>query len=138
MAGLTMNISDRTAEHFLGQAIGGIRHLPHGLTIGLVRAETLERHHVPATLERVVDAMGEAPDESADGSRAVRAVRRLLASLDFPVLTSIGIGAGDLDQLADSALADFFITVSPVPWTKEELLAAFSSALGLTDRSVDL
>jgi alcohol dehydrogenase len=33
MAGLTMNISDCTAEHSLGQAIGGLKHVPHGLTI---------------------------------------------------------------------------------------------------------
>ena len=49
MAGLAMNISDCTAEHSLGQAIGGEFHAPHGLTIGLVLAETLERerHVVP-------------------------------------------------------------------------------------------
>ena len=81
MAGLTMNISDCTAEHSLGQAIGGISHVPHGLTIGLVLAETLEREraHVPGVLDRVADAMGEPDDGSADGSRAVRAVRRILA-----------------------------------------------------------
>ncbi|MCX6431290.1 MAG: iron-containing alcohol dehydrogenase [Actinobacteria bacterium] len=42
MAGLTMNISDCTAEHSLGQAIGGLKHVPHGLTIGLVLVETLD------------------------------------------------------------------------------------------------
>ncbi len=54
MAGLAMNISDCTAEHSLGQAIGGITGAPHGLTVGLVLAETLdrERHHVPELLER--------------------------------------------------------------------------------------
>ncbi len=64
MAGLAMNISDCTAEHSLGQAIGGVTHVPHGLTIGLVLAETLEREraHVPELLERVADAMGE-PDD---------------------------------------------------------------------------
>jgi alcohol dehydrogenase len=137
MAGLTMNISDCTAEHSLGQAIGGIRHVPHGLTIGLVLAETLERerHHVPAVLERVADAMGEPEDASGDGSRAVRAVRRLLAALDFPVLSSIGVGEEDLEHLADLALGDFFITMSPVPWTKDEVRGAFASALALTDRA---
>ena len=92
MAGLAMNISDCTAEHSLGQAIGGVTHVPHGLTIGLVLAETLEREraHVPELLERVADAMGEPDDGSGDGSRAVRAVRRILAELDFPVLSSLG------------------------------------------------
>jgi len=137
MAGLAMNISDCTAEHSLGQAIGGITHVPHGLTIGLVLAETLEREraHVPEVLERVADAMGEPDDGSGDGSRAVRAVRRILAELDFPVLVSLGLTVGDIDRLADLALEDYFITMSPEPWTKDEVVAAFESALALTARA---
>ncbi len=137
MAGLAMNISDCTAEHSLGQAIGGVKHVPHGLTIGLVLAETLERErtHVPEQLERVADAMGEPDDGSADGSRAVRAVRRILAELDFPVLSSLGFAQGDLDHLADLALADYFITMSPEPWSKDEVVAAFASALALDGRA---
>lgn len=137
MAGLAMNISDCTAEHSLGQAIGGVKHVPHGLTIGLVLAETLdrERAHVPELLERVADAMGEPDDGSGDGGRAVRAVRRILAELDFPVLGSLGFVEADLDHLADLALADYFITMSPEPWSKDEVVSAFSSALALADRT---
>jgi len=138
MAGLTMNVSDCSAEHSLGQAIGGIRHVPHGLTIGLVLAQTLAREaaHVPTVLERVADAMGEPDDGSGDGSRAVRAVDRILAELDFPVLRSLDIGPNDLDTLADLALEDYFITMAPVPWTKDEVIAAFTAALALEARVV--
>lgn len=137
MAGLAMNISDCTAEHSLGQAIGGVTHVPHGLTIGLVLAETLEREraHVPQLLERVADAMGEPDDGSGDGSRAVRAVRRILAELDFPVLASLGFVEADLDHLADLALADYFITMSPVPWTRSEVVEAFGAALSIGSRT---
>ena len=137
MAGLAMNISDCTAEHSLGQAIGGVKHVPHGLTIGLVLAETLEREraHVPELLERVADAMGEPDDGSGDGSRAVRAVRRILAELEFPVLGSLGFVDADLDELADLALADYFITMSPSPWSKDEVAAAFTAALHLEGRA---
>lgn len=137
MAGLAMNISDCTAEHSLGQAIGGVKHVPHGLTIGLVLAETLEREraHVPELLERVADALGEPDDGSGDGSRAVRAVRRILAELEFPVLGSLGFVEADLDELAELALADYFITMSPVPWSKEEVVGAFSSALAVGSRT---
>lgn len=136
MAGLTMNISDCTAEHSLGQAIGGLKHVPHGLTIGLVLVETLERErqHVPEQLERVADAMGEPQDGTHDGTRAVRAVRRILAQLDFPVLGSLGLTEADVDQLADLALADFFITMSPHPWRKQEVVDAFLAALALESR----
>ena len=137
MAGLTMNVSDCSAEHSLGQAIGGITHVPHGLTIGLVLAETLQREaaHVPEVLERVADAMGEPNDGSGDGSRAVRAVRRVLADLDFPVLRSLGLGDDDIENLADLALEDYFITMAPKPWSKAEVIKAFTAALSLEQRS---
>ncbi|MDQ6816059.1 MAG: iron-containing alcohol dehydrogenase [Actinomycetota bacterium] len=136
MAGLTMNVSDCTAEHSLGQAIGGLFDAPHGLTIGLVLAETLEREreHVPWQLERVAYALGAPEDGSRDGSRAIRAVRELLARLEFPVLRSLGVERGDVDTLTSLALEDFFHTQSPRPWSAEEVRSAFEAALATTER----
>ena len=136
MAGLTMNISDCTAEHSLGQAIGGLKHVPHGLTIGLVLVETLTREAkiVPEKMERIADAMGVPQDGSKDGSRCVNAVRKILAELQFPVLSSLGFVEGDIDELAEIALKDFFITMAPKPWSKQEVVDAFMSALKLESR----
>jgi alcohol dehydrogenase len=136
MAGLTMNISDCTAEHSLGQAIGGVKHVPHGLTIGLVLAETLQREaqHVPEQLERVADAMGVAADGTSDGSRCVAAIRQILKDLEFPVLRDIGVTEDELDLLTDLALQDFFITMSPVPWSRDEVYTAFLAAYELQAR----
>ncbi|CAB4807339.1 unannotated protein [freshwater metagenome] len=136
MAGLTMNISDCTAEHSLGQAIGGLKHVPHGLTIGLVLVETLTREAkiVPEKMERVADAMGVPQDGTKDGSRCVNAVKKILAELEFPVLSSLGFVEGDIDELAEIALNDFFITQAPKPWSKQEVVDAFMSALKLESR----
>ena len=136
MAGLTMNISDCTAEHSLGQAIGGLKHVPHGLTIGLVLVETLTREAkiVPEKMERVADALGAPQDGTKDGSRCVNAVRKILAELQFPVLSSLGFVEGDIDELAEIALKDFFITQAPKPWSKQEVVDAFMSALKLESR----
>ena len=136
MAGLTMNISDCTAEHSLGQAIGGLKHVPHGLTIGLVLVETLTREArvVPEKMERIADAMGLPQDGTKDGSRVVNKVRQILKELNFPVLSSLGFEAKDIDNLADIALKDFFITQAPTPWSKAEVVEAFNSALALTSR----
>jgi alcohol dehydrogenase len=138
MAGLTMNISDCTAEHSLGQAIGGLKHVPHGLTIGLVLVETLTREAkvVPEKMERVADAMGVPQDGTRDGSRAVGAVRKILADLQFPVLSSIGVTGDDLDLLTDNTMNDYFITQAPRPWTRDEVFAAFTAALKLEGRTV--
>ena len=135
LAGLTMNISDCAAEHSLAQAIGGRTGAPHGLTVGLVLAETLERERrfVPGQLERVADALGAPADGSADGGRAVRAVRELLRDLDFPVLGSL-VDSGDLDDLTQQAMGDFFITQSPRPWSEAEVRAAFEEALARPGR----
>ena len=138
MAGLAMNISDCTAEHALGQAIGGMFDAPHGLTVGLVLVETLEREqaHVPAKLERVADAMGRPAAADADCPRAVAAVRRVLAELDFPVLGSLGVTTEHLDELTGLALQDYFLTESPAPWSAAEVRTAFSRALATTTRGL--
>jgi alcohol dehydrogenase len=131
-----MNISDCGSEHSIAQAIGGRFHLPHGLTVGLVLAETLEhdRRAVPELLERVADALGEAQDGSRNGSRSVRAVQRILAEVGFPTLASVGVAEDDLDGLAAAALEDYFITVAPEPWTKDDVVACYRSALAVEAR----
>jgi alcohol dehydrogenase len=136
LGGLAMNISDAAAEHSLGQALGGVFHLPHGLTIGLVLAETLERErqHVPEQLERVANALGAPDDGSGDGSRAVRRIQEILADLEFPVMRDVGLSEEHLDDLTQRAMADFFITQSPVAWTATEVRGAFESALALESR----
>jgi alcohol dehydrogenase len=137
LAGLAMNISDCTAEHSLGQAIGGLFPVPHGLTVGLVLVETLDRERafVPEQLERVADAMGAPAGGPTDGTRAVRAVQDLLAELDFPVLGSLGVTADHLDELTTLALDDYFITESPSPWSGDEVRTAFATALATTARA---
>lgn len=136
LAGLSMNISDCGAEHSLAQAIGGRFGLPHGLTIGLVLAEAMEhdRRAVPALFERIADALGEQPDGNGDGSRAVRGVRRILAEIAFPTLTSVGVSEADLGALANDALKDYFITVAPEPWSRDDVLAAYRAGLAIATR----
>jgi alcohol dehydrogenase len=136
LAGLCMNISDCGAEHSLGQALGGRFGFPHGLTIGLVLAETMDRdrRHVPEQLERIADALGEPADGSGDGSRAVRAVQRILAELEFDTMTGVGVRESDLDGLVEAALADYFISVAPAPWSPAEVRAAYQQGLAVGER----
>jgi choline dehydrogenase len=135
LGGLCMNISDCGAEHSLAQALGGRYGMPHGLTIGLVLAETMDRDraHVPEQFERIADALGE-PGAGTDGARAVRAVRRILAELDFPTSAMAGVSPEDLDELTENALEDYFISVAPAPWAPAEVRAAYEQGLALGDR----
>jgi choline dehydrogenase len=133
MAGLAMNISDCGSEHSIAQAIGGLLGLPHGLTIGLVLAETMDRDRrfAPQQFERVADALGEPDDGSGDGSRAVRAVRRILTELEFETLEAVGLREQQLDELAENALGDYFISVAPSPWSHAEVVDALRAGLAL-------
>jgi alcohol dehydrogenase len=136
MGGLAMNISDCGSEHSLGQALGGRFGLPHGLTIGLVLAETMDRDraHVPWQFERIADALGVPDDGTGDGSRAVAAIRRMLVELGFPTLQAVGVAEADLDGLVDGALADYFISVAPAPWSPAEVRAAYAQGLAIGER----
>jgi alcohol dehydrogenase len=137
-AGLAMNLSDCAADHALGQALGSVKHLPHGLTIGLVLAETMDisRGSCADRLERVADALEEPEDGSADGSRAVRAVRRIVASAGFPTLRNVGVTEADLSALVSSATGDqaYNLEVDCHDWTADEVEQAFRAALALESR----
>lgn len=138
-AGLAMNLSDCAADHALGQAIGSVKHLPHGLTVGLVLAETLDISRVDCAdrLERVADALGEPADGTADGSRAVRAVRRVLAEVGFPTLHEAGVTHEEVPALVDAAVGEqaFFLEIDCHEWTRDEVDAAFHAALALEARA---
>jgi alcohol dehydrogenase len=137
-AGLAMNLSDCAADHALGQALGSVKHLPHGLTIGLVLAETLEltRGDCADRLERVADALGEPDDGTSDGSRAVRAVRRVLADVGFPTLRELDVTEDDLPALVASATGEqsYNLDVDCHDWTPAEVEQAFRAALSLERR----
>jgi choline dehydrogenase len=137
-AGLAMNLSDCAADHALGQAIGSMLHLPHGLTIGLVLAETLDRSRVDCAsrLERVADALGEPDDGSGDGSRAVTAVRRVLRAVSFPTASEAGVRDEHVEQLTELTLTEqaFFFDYDCHDWSRDEVAGAFREALALAAR----
>lgn len=136
MAGIAMNISDCGSEHSLAQALGGRYGLPHGLTVGLVLAESMDvdRRAAPELFERIADALGEPPGGARDGSRAVRGVVRILAAIDLPVLRTLGVEASKVDDLATAALADTFISLAPWDWTTDDAAEVYRRALSLTAR----
>jgi alcohol dehydrogenase len=137
-AGLAMNLSDCAADHALAQALGSVAHLPHGLTVGLVVAETLElsRGDCADRLERVADALGEPQDGTNGGTRAVRAVQRLLADVGVPTLADTGVTEDALPALVASATGEqsYNLEIDCHAWSAEEVEQAFRAALALERR----
>jgi choline dehydrogenase len=138
MSGIAMNISDCGSEHSLAMALGGRCGLPHGLTIGLVLAESMDvdRRAAPELFERIADALGEPPDGTYDGSRAVRGVARILFEIDFPLLRAYDVEESEVDGLAAAAMEDFFITLAPWAWTAHDAADVYRRALTLSWRSI--
>jgi alcohol dehydrogenase len=138
LGGLAMNLSDPAADHALGHAMGSLAGLPHGLTIGLALPHTLEVSRADAVgrLERVADALDEPDDGSADGSRAVRAVLRLLAEVGFPTAADVGLHNEHLDDLTRLALGEqaYFFEVDPHDWTENDVRQALRDAIALAAR----
>ena len=136
LAGLAMNVAEAGTEHSLAHALGTLLHLPHGLTVGLVLAESLDhdRTFVPDRMERIADAVGEPPGSDPDGSRAPRAVRKLLAQIGFPTARDAGVEEQHVASLVDLALRGW-IPVEPGPWSPADIEAAYRRALALTRRT---
>ncbi len=136
MAGLAMNISEAGTEHSLAEPLGSVYGLPHGLTIGLVLAETMDvdRRHVPDRFERIADALGEPADSSADGSRAVRGVQRILADCGFPTMRDCGVREADVDRLV-TLCEEAWIPVEPGPWTRDDIAGVYRAGLALASRA---
>ena len=130
LAGLAMNVSEVGTEHSLAHALGSIHALPHGLSVGLVLAASMEhdRRHVPERMERVADALGVPADATRDGSRAVRGIRDLLRDVAFPSAARLGLATANVVDLAAAALAGW-IPVEPGPWTRDHVELAYRRSL---------
>jgi choline dehydrogenase len=135
LAGLAMNVSESGTEHSLAHPLGSIHHLPHGLTVGLMLAESMEhdRQYEPERFERIADAMGAPPSAARDGSRAVLAVREFLAQVGCPTLVEAGVDKADIDTLVTCAI-EGWIPVEPGPWSAGDVRQAYERAFSLASR----
>jgi alcohol dehydrogenase class IV len=96
----------------------------------------LSRSECADRLERVADALGEPADGTSDGSRTVRAVRRVLAAAGIPTLRDVGVTEDDLPALVDSAMGEqsYNLDVDCHDWTAAEVEQAFRAGLALEVR----
>src|SRR4029077_21295773 len=105
---------------------------------GLWRAETRDRPRVDCALrlERVADALGEPDDGSGDGSRAVRAVRRILKDVSFPTMAEAGVREEHVERLTELTLTEqaFFFDYDCHEWSRDEVAGAFREALAVAAR----
>lgn len=114
----------------LAHAIGKRAHVANGIVNAIVLPHTM-RFNAPATQQRagaVLDALARAPGALADQSPAAR-VDAWLRQLSAPrTLREIGVVRGDLNSIAEAAMADWFVSRNPRPIPGVETLLSLLEA----------
>ncbi|HJU99294.1 MAG TPA: iron-containing alcohol dehydrogenase [Burkholderiaceae bacterium] len=135
LAGQAFSNAPVAAVHALAYPIGGMFHVPHGLSNSLVLPHVL-RFNAPeaATLYAELAAV---VVPQASGSEEARAEALVIAMQQFAIITGIertlqqvGIQESDLDRLADEAMLQTrLLGNNPRPVTRADARAIYAAAL---------
>ncbi len=135
LAGQAFANAPVAAVHALAYPIGGIFHVPHGLSNALVLPHVL-RFNAPAALSHYAE-LAEIVAPGASGSEEAR-TEALIARMDGIALETgietrlrdVGIAEADLDRLADDAMLQTrLLTNNPREITREDARAIYAAAL---------
>jgi alcohol dehydrogenase class IV len=134
-AGQAFSNAPVAAVHALAYPIGGIFHVPHGLSNSLVLPHVL-RFNMPEAVEHYAEMAGIVAPH-VDGSQEARAEALIAAMQQIASLTGIettlqqvGITEGDLDRLADDAMKQTrLLGNNPRELTRADARAIYAAAL---------
>jgi len=134
-AGQAFSNAPVAAVHALAYPIGGIFHVPHGLSNSLVLPHVL-RFNLPAATEHYAELAGIVVPH-VEGSTAARAEALIVAMQQIAKITGIettlqqvGIQESDLDRLADDAMLQTrLLSNNPRALTRADAHAIYSAAL---------
>ena len=135
LAGQAFANAPCAAVHALAYPIGGIFHVPHGLSNALVLPHVL-RFNAPAAaplyaeLAAIVAPHASGSDE-ARSDAMITAMERLAERAGIETrLSQVGIAESDLDRLADDAMLQTrLLTNNPRDITRADAHAIYASAL---------
>ncbi|VXC25557.1 iron-containing alcohol dehydrogenase [Massilia sp. 9I] len=135
LAGQAFSNAPVAAVHALAYPIGGIFHVPHGLSNSLVLPHVL-RFNLPQAADLYAELAGVVVPH-ASGSEEVRAEALIVAMQQIGKMTGIettlqqvGIGEADLDRLADDAMLQTrLLGNNPRELTRADARAIYAAAL---------
>ncbi|MGN6388102.1 MAG: iron-containing alcohol dehydrogenase [Burkholderiaceae bacterium] len=135
LAGQAFANAPVAAVHALAYPIGGIFHVPHGLSNALVLPHVL-RFNLPAAAAHYAElseilSPGCSGSDEARAATAIEALTRLAARVGIPSsLQAVGIVEGDLDRLADAAMQQTrLLGNNPRDVNREDAHAIYAAAL---------
>lgn len=135
LAGQAFSNAPVAAVHALAYPVGGVFHVPHGLSNSLVLPHVL-RFNMAAAGDHYAE-LADIVAPSGTGSQDARA-EALIAALQHiaqrtriaTTLREVGIAAGDLDRLADDAMLQTrLLGNNPREVTREDARAIYAAAL---------
>lgn len=135
LAGQSFANAPCAAVHALAYPIGGIFHVPHGLSNSLVLPHVLRFNapkaaHLYAELAEIIapNAQGSA---EARTQALITTMEQMAARVGIETtLRQVGIGAADLDRLADDAMLQTrLLTNNPREVTREDARTIYMAAL---------
>lgn len=137
LAGQAFANAPVAAVHALAYPIGGIFHVPHGLSNALVLPHVLRFNAAVAEAEYAELAEIVAPNTLGQGSQEARAQGLIVAMQQIAAdagiqtrLQQVGISAGDIDRLADDAMLQTRLLLNnPREVTRQDAYAIYSAAL---------
>ncbi len=131
LAGLSFNDPKVLLAHSIGQTIGPIYNLPHGLSVALALPYILD-FYLPSSTDKIAlisEAAGIYNDRMTDEENAQRMIRWLLEfyrELEIPLsLRELRVSLDDLDDLAEYTVNYQPRSNSPISLTKENVLELY-------------
>jgi len=135
LAGQSFANAPCAAVHALAYPIGGIFHVPHGLSNALVLPQVL-RFNAPAAASQYAElaeilSPGIAGSVEAKSHGLIDYMEQLAAKVGIETqLRQVGIAASDLDRLADDAMLQTrLLTNNPRAVTRADAYAIYAAAL---------
>ena len=134
IGGMNMILGGCIIVHSIAETLGGMYHLPHGLTVGLTLPHMLQFNlagDVPVYAE-IAKAMGVNTDGMSTREAAgtvVPRINQLLNDLDFPTFKEAGLKKEDIPQIASLAMDNPSTPDNPRSMTIEDFEAILYGCL---------
>jgi alcohol dehydrogenase class IV len=133
LAGMSFGNSDTASVHCMGEAIGGLYDVPHGLSMAVFLPHCIEYNIIanPDKFARIAQALGEnvagLPTMEAAG-KSVNAIQKICKDLNIPSARAVGLKKEDLNKLAEAAAINVAVDSNPRAMRKEDFLLLYKKA----------
>ncbi len=134
IAGICFGNSDIAGVHCMGEAMGGLYDLPHGISMAIMLPYVMEYNYVACIDKfiRIAKALGETTEGLSDREaayKAVEAVKKLNEDLAIPTLKDVNVKMEDISELAERSAVNVSVDSNPRKVGKDDFKKIFEAAM---------